>query len=238
MSLVGCGCALVVLGMSLLIVGFTWLTYRQAKGLADGILDPEKRAAKTQEILHYRTTPEGYHPVGGFSIPFLFKTAILSDKREIRAVEKGPGPEEQKADLFDRRGFLFVETPGFRSNDSEIRDYFTGDSEGVETPTDFSTQGGDVELNIGFDVREVLGRGRVPIPRGEALYVARRGRLDVEDTEIEGLSTLMYLDCAEDNRIRFGLWFTPAPDDPAALTGTPADPEALEGFLGHFEVCR
>lgn len=238
LSFLGCGCALVVLGISLAVVGFTWFTYRQAKGLAEGITDPEKRAAKTREILHYRELPEGYHPVGGFSIPILFKTAILSDKREIRAVEKAPGMEEEKADLFDRRGFLFVETPGFRSNDSEIRDYFTTGSEDADGPTDFSTQGGDVNLDVQFDVREVLGRGRVPIPRGEALYVARRGRLEIEDSEIEGLSTLMYLDCAEDDRIRFGLWFTPTPEEGADLSGTPADPEALEGFLGHFEVCR
>lgn len=238
LSLLGCGCALVVLGITLVVVGFTWFTYRQAKGLAEGITDPAKREAKARKILHYEELPEGYHPVGGFTIPFLFKTAILSDKQEIEAVEEEPG---KKADLFNRRGFLFVETPGFRADDSEIRDYFIGPSEGseeTEAPTDFSTQSGDVNLNVQFDVREVLGRGRVPIPRGEALYVARRGRLAVEDKKIEGLSSLIYLDCAEDDRVRFGLWFTPVPDPPTELTGTPADPNALEGFLGHFRVCR
>lgn len=238
LSFLGCGCALVVLGISLVVVGFTWFTYRQAKSLAEGITDPEKRAAKTREILHYEELPEGYHPVGGFTIPWLFKTAILSDKGKIEAVERAPGQDDAKADLFDRRGFLFVETAGFRGNDSEIRDYFSNPSESGDAPTDFSTQGGDVNLNVQFDVREVLGRGQVPIPRGEALYVARRGRLEVEDKEIEGLSTLIYLDCAHDGRIRFGLWFTPEPEDATDLAGTPADPAALEGFLGHFGMCR
>jgi hypothetical protein len=95
----------------------------------------------------------------------------------------------------------------------------------------------------------VLGRGAVPIPGGEALWVARRGTVGVREARFEGFATLLYLRCGEGRRIRLGLWFAALPEGeetaaegapppaPESLEGTPADPRALEGFLGHFEVC-
>lgn len=244
-SLLGCGCGLLVLGVLAVIVGMTWFTYRQAKGLAEGFTDPERRAASAQEILAYEELPAGYQALGGFSVPFLFKTALLTDKEQVEAAPEGSG---ESADLFDTRGFVYVETLGMGQRDDQIRAYFEssqdqGQAQEGTGPVNIST-GGDTNIDVDFEVREVLGRGTVPVPFGEALYVARAGKLEIEEKKLDGLSTLVYVDCQDDSRVRFGLWFAPLPEPaeaggaPAGLDGTPADPAAIEEFLGHFQICR
>lgn len=237
LSLLGCGCAALVTLVMLAVVGITYFTYRQAKGLQENFTDPEKRAEKVAELMRPTAMPEGYQPLGGFRVPFLMDLAVLTDKAEPEGGEDGGG------DLFDRGGFFYVSTFGFGRDDAEIRAYFEeGEEQGSEglrnVPFDVESGG---EMDVEFGLQEEIDRGEVPIPGGRALYVARRGELRLEGERTEGLSTMVYLDCDDDNRMRFGLWFEMAPEtaegEEMDLTGSPADPPALEAFLGHFRVC-
>ena len=53
---------------------------------------------------------------------------------------------------------------------------------------------------------------------------------------------MIRVDCPQDDRLRMGLWFIPDPaprekPEGAAFAGTPADPEAIRNFAGHFRFC-
>jgi hypothetical protein len=131
---------------------------------------------------------------------------------------------------------------GFFGKGEQIRAYFHDEGAGPAPDAENLGGQGDLEIDIAFEGREVVGRGTLPIPRGEALYLARRGRLELEGTAQEGLSTLAYLDCEADRRVRFALWFrgleeAPAEAGGALPPGSPADPEALRELLSAFEVC-
>jgi hypothetical protein len=52
----------------------------------------------------------------------------------------------------------------------------------------------------------------------------------------------MLVDCPGDTRLRTGVWYAPDPapqasSDAVDLAGTPADPAAIQAFMGHFRLC-
>lgn len=238
-SLFGCGCAAVVLAVMLGLVAVSVVTHRQAQRFRQELGDPAA-AAQVAEVLPHRRLPPGYHPLGGLSVPLLFDMAILTDlPPEERSSQKG-------APRFHRSGFLYVSSFSLRDHRAQLTRYFEqgpgpgGREMELTLPDDEIGQ----DLGLGFESREVLGRGAMAIPGGEALWVARRGTVSLRDEGFEGLATLLYLPCENDRRIRLGLWFAPLPEEAApstqgssSLRGTPADPRAVERFLGHFEVC-
>jgi len=234
-SLLGCGCATGVLGLMLVVGGLLFLTYRQSQRLQGGYQEPAVAAEQVAGVLPYQELPDGYYPFGGASVPVFFRLAILTD---LPPEERPPGRQGPR---FGRSGFVYFSTFSLRSDDSELLQYFEqgpepGEEEmEVEIPED--SLAGDLEMD--FEPHEVLGRGGTPIRGGRAYYVSRRGRLEVSGDGFPGLATLFYVKCDEGRRVRFGLWFGP---EPAAGTapryrGTPADPEALSSFLGHFLIC-
>lgn len=234
-SFLGCGCAALVLVAMLGIVGVSVLSWRQAKQFRAGLGDPAVAAAQVAEVLPHRSLPEGYYPLGGLSVPLLFDLAALTDLP----------PEERSAAedaaRFHRAGFLYVSRLSPRGADAQLT---RGFEEGSGGEMELTLPDDDIgrDLAVGFDSREVLGRGAVAIPGGEALWVARLGTVSLRDDSFEGLATLLYLRCGDDRRIRLGMWFAPLPGGAAApeastWPGTPADPRAVERFLGHFEVC-
>ncbi|HTQ78970.1 MAG TPA: hypothetical protein VMM92_03155, partial [Thermoanaerobaculia bacterium] len=67
--------------------------------------------------------------------------------------------------------------------------------------------------------------------------------INFDGQPLHGIVTLFLVDCPDTRRTRLGLWFgpDPHPDKPAAaddLTGSPADPQALAQFAGHFRFCQ
>jgi hypothetical protein len=66
--------------------------------------------------------------------------------------------------------------------------------------------------------------------------------MNVQGQTVRGIATFLLVDCPNHERTRLGLWFgpDPHPEVPAAsddVTGSPADPQALAEFAGHFQFC-
>jgi hypothetical protein len=106
---VGWGCAVVALLIVLAIGGMAWWGYRLAKGIERDFKDPAARQAKTRAVVPYETLPAGYHPLGGFSVPFLMDMAMFTD-RPPDAIDQG---EE-----FDKSGFFFISSTRAASSSS------------------------------------------------------------------------------------------------------------------------
>lgn len=253
-SLLGCGCAVLVLGALLIFAGVTFVTYRQAERFKAGYDgDPEAAAARVRAVLPHAELPAGYYPLGGLSVPFLFDLAVLTD---LPPGERSPRPGTRR---FRERGLLYVSTLSPRRDDAQVRAYF---EEGPEPAA--GGRGDDMELVIpddeigsdlalAFESRELVGRGRVALPGGEAYYAARRGELSISGRSSPGLATFLYMRCAGGGRrLRLGLWFAAEPqsrpaegveaggaatEELAEAPPSPADPQALEAFLAPLRVC-
>lgn len=225
---IGCGCAgLVILGMAAM-AGFTWFAYRKGKEIEQTWSDPKAREQKSKEVIAYNQLPEGYYPLGALSIPFLFDMAMFGDDPP----PDGATPDDHEG--FKERGFLYFKLR-MVGDEKELRDYMSG--KGKEP--DWMTKGG------GPDVRnqEVLGRGELEAAGQKLFYTASRGEVNHDGRHQDGITTMMMIDCPNDKRVRFGLWFgpDPSPGTPAGqvdLAGTNGDPEEIRKFASHFRFCQ
>ena len=247
-SVIGCGCAVVVALFLLAIVASTLLTYRAGQRMKEVAADPQRAAAAVAEVLPYEELPDGYHPVGVLSVPWVMDIAFLG----------GPGVPAEGESL--SQGFVFV----------RIRDWFGRGERSREVLE--SGEGDDAPIaqqQIRFEPEETLGRGELESGGATVGWVARRGKVEMNVSDVigdedgdgagprgrgavevrtgdegpqRGILTVLSIDCGEEGWQRMGIWFErdPAPDTPpeqADLTGTPADPDAIARHLGHFRLC-
>lgn len=225
---IGCGCGVLVALILASVVGITYVGYKKGKEFEESFKDPVKREAKTREILRYEKLPAGYYPMGAFSIPMMMDMAILSDK------EPPPGVDQRHGGGFDDRGFVYMVLRDWMGKRGELQAYM----EGTGKRPDWMKKS-DVDL----ETQEVLGRGTLKLDGRTALYVASRGEVQRRGHQTnKGLITLISIDCPDDKRLRLGIWFSPDPTagkpaDTADLSGTNADPAAIQEFASHFHLC-
>lgn len=206
----------------LTIVGLAWYGYGQGERFREALRDPASRDAASAEVLGYRQLPAGYHPMGGFSIPFVMEMAMLSDRNP------GPGETvEGPGDAFGRRGFVYMETRGRGGRGRELREYFRGERERASF---FQ------EIDGRFEAEEPLGRGGLRAGGAEVRYVAERGRMELGEGTVPTVLARLLVEC-DDDRLRAAMWFEEAPGADGGYGGTPADEEALKRFLDHFRLC-
>jgi len=223
---VGCG-AMVLLGL-IAISGFTYLVYRKGKEMKESFTDPKVRDQKTREVLPYTTLPAGYYAGGAMSIPFLMDFAVFTDREPVN----GEGPDQGN---FDKRSFIFMNMRHLRDNREKMERYLRGEA---PAPEDSAWS----NSNVNFDAKKVIRRGQVEVGGQTVLYQASSGEISHKQggasvtQKKEGIVTMVMPKCADD-RLRFGIWMGPPPaaED---YTGTPADPAALQEFLGHFRMCE
>ncbi|HEX2225412.1 MAG TPA: hypothetical protein VHN15_14520 [Thermoanaerobaculia bacterium] len=255
-SYLGCGCAAVMLLGLAGFTGLTWVGFRAGKQMEAGFRDPEARVRQVREILPYEQLPAGYHPFGAISIPLVMKTVILSDREPETQVEEG-------APDVGERGFFYTSFLAFGSREEGLKRFVQGgQGDGAKSTIDT----GSVKFEVGRPIRTgsfTAGGGQVQfgVYRGDAQTVtpgqrsqdAQRGEPAAPAAEVppaqappeedrKALVALLQIKCPQDNRARMGIWFTPdpAPGQPtegAAFAGSPADPQAIERFAGHFQFC-
>jgi hypothetical protein len=220
---IGIGCGVALLLVVLAVAGVTVLAVRKGKQIEAEMKDPVTRAAKVREVLG-GDIPPGYHPVVSISIPLLMEMAMLGDQPPDA---KG-GPSRQQ-----ERGFLYVNTLATGSQQDELKRYFEGT---IDDPESLR------RANIHLDAKETIRRGSLDLPGQQTLYLAQRGSLAMDKHRMEGITTLIFVDCPSDTRQRMGIWFgpDPAPDAPVESVdwaGSVADEASMSEFMGHFKLC-
>jgi len=221
---VGIGCAGVLGILVIAVVGLGYFGFRYAKQVSEEMKDPVAREAKVKAVLGADAIPPGYFPVLGLSIPAILDTAILSDREDL---ESG-GP------AFDHHGFIYMKVRG-SGQQKELRDYFEG------TTKESGLLRGQ---SVRHRTRDVIRRGEIKEADRSLLYVAERGTIETHNVEIEGVTTMILIECRDDTtRSRFGIWFGPDPDPAAPVksanfSGSPADEAEIRAFARHFDFCR
>jgi hypothetical protein len=222
---IGVGCLVVAAVAAACAVGAGFWVYRGAKRIEAELKDPRLRDEQARSILGVARMPDGYYPRAAFTAPFgVMRLAVLLDR---------PGGPEAAGDDFGERGFVFVEMMRLGQNEQELRDYFEG--RGTEPAV---LRQSSIRLEGG----EVLRRGSLSLDPAQVLYVAQRGGVQMQAHHGKGITTLILVECPQDDKLRLGVWLGPDPDPkrPAAeldLSGTAADEAEISGFLRQFRLC-
>jgi len=222
---VGIGCAVVAVLLVIGLVAAAFIASKKIKQFEADMKDPGVRIAKAKEVLGAKQIPAGYYATLSMSIPHLMDLAILSDRDLV------PGEKKQRA--FDERGFIYVKVFGSEADQQSLRDYFDGKTQDDEALR---------RSNIHLDVHETIKRGSFEQDGHKVLYIAQRGKITFNKEPIDGITTMILIDCTSDQKRRMAFWFGPDPSPDKAVaetdfTGTPADEAAIRTFLANFEFC-
>ncbi len=224
---VGCGCAVAIVVLAVAVAGAGFFVAKKTKDFADSMTDPVAREAKTLQVLGSDTLPPGYYPMFSVSVPWVMELAMLSDL---------PPNEDGEPQDFGDRGLIFLQLRGGLGTDmDELRDFFAGRTDDVSVLRD---------NNINIDVDEILDRGTLDRDDLELMWVAQRGDVRaMGNTRDEAITTMMLLDCPEDEKLRLAIWFekdenAQLDSEEADFSGTLADPVKIEQYAGYLHPCR
>ena len=79
-------------------------------------------------------------------------------------------------------------------------------------------------------------------PDARLLWAAHRGGVEARGQRGDGLTTLILVECEENQKLRLGIWFGPDPEPDAPLDeadwdGSVADEREIREFMDHFALC-
>lgn len=215
LGVLGCGCFLVV---AVTGIWLGWVFYRGVQNLAADFADPEARTRKVLAELGADELPKGYHAAMTVDVPLPFDMVILSDEPwDLPEGVDGPTPTEPIYGVPGTKLFYYIH---IQAEDRSGQDPFAREFVG-----EHKLAQGDLHLN------------------GDLVaWEAHFGRLKRPGDPADGLFARLRIEC-DDDETRRGVWFhqaAPPPSAPSAedLRGTPADPNAIQDFLAHFDLCH
>ena len=205
---VGLGCGGVLLVCMVIAAVGVFFLYGRMKNFEKQFSDPAVREARVRELMGASEIPEGYHAFMTFSIPWVMDMAILSDRDFVQKPPSGSSP-------FERRGFIYVHVPMKKAGGKKWQEFL----EGKRNPDEFLQSN-----EIRFRQHETIGRGVIHAEDGTNYhYVAARGEVNIGRETKEGITTLIGVECPNDEKLRLGIWL--GPDPTGGSTETPAAPE-------------
>jgi hypothetical protein len=184
-TVLGCGCAVVIVFFLVAVLTLTWGTYRAGKDFGRMARDPEAAAERAREVVEFGELPEGYRAYGAFSVPLLLDVAFFmatpegvvdgetEEAAEAAEAGRATGGEEQPPD----RGFLYIKLRDWMGRGDELREALGG-SEADEAPL--------AQQGLDFDPSEVVARGRLVSGRAQVQWLARRGNVRVDPEAFGG----------------------------------------------------
>jgi hypothetical protein len=209
-TLAGIGCAALVAAAVVAFCAFVYVGQRMARSVRAQQANPVLRRERVQELVQAREMPAGYAPALGLSVPFLGQVAVL----------ERVDPATGVVFLLQRTGAADEEWSADVDRLLALRGLVLDPGEPIASGE--RTAGGAALAYRAL--RTQLGRG--PARPSSPVLVAL---VDVRCPAAHAGSWL-------------GVWIEPdpavvGPIDPAALRGTPADPEAIAGFMSAFRLC-
>lgn len=228
---VGCGCG----GCVFLVVAAMVMTALFGVSLFEGFVtdmkDPEVRGTRAKEILGTAELPSDYQARLFVRIPFFVDVVILTDGPRDEGVEDIDDLEPLGSEHLGDHAFLYLSFRG-DIDDRDFDEMFSGSNRSRNR----------VDFDAHFESDEVLSEGGFDLERGELRYTVHRGVLVTEDRRrVDGLYSVMRIDCPDDSRTRAALWFEKIHGEAGGaaveLSGTPGDEDTLRRFMGQFNVC-
>jgi hypothetical protein len=186
-TVLGCGCAVVIVFFLAAVLTVTWSTYRAGRDFERVARDPEAAAERAREVVEFTELPEGYRAFGALTVPFLLDVAFFMAPIEAPGEEPGggaaaaPGVEvgeaaEGEEPLHVDRGFLYVRLRDWMGRGDELR---------RELLAEGSDEAPLTQEGLDFDPTEVVGRGELESGEAKVTWLARRGKITI-DTEAFG----------------------------------------------------
>jgi hypothetical protein len=217
------GCSIPVVLILILFGGALFFGYRMASQITDD--SPENRSARARDVLGCEAIPEGYHPAITLSVPFLFEMTMLSD-RPFEPTSKDKSPP------FEEKGLIYVKSIR-GNNEQKLRDFIDGKAD----PAELLGQG-----NIRIGKLEPIARGEVEGAGGILHWASNRGTMQAHGKNIDGLVSLVYVECKGDSRFRLAVWFGPDPNKDVEIAkadyaGTAASEGQIQAFMSQFSLC-
>ncbi len=235
---VGCGCALLAVGMVTAIGACGMMGWREIRDLEATMKDPVVREQKVLEMLGTDALPDGLYAQFYLRIPFLLDVAMVSDIASDAGFEEGHRPftfDQQMVSVLDVRD-LGGHRAQFRSNLEDER-----------LATDALE---DVDVDLGFRAREVLGRGELAFDGWTYVHQRVRGQSSGPGSRREGVGVLGEIRCDDDDgRLRILSWFradeasedSASPEEGAnqrlAELGSPENEDDIQRLFRAFAPC-
>lgn len=198
-----------------------FIGYRSVHNLKLQMTDADLRELRARAVLRFAEMPPGWHAGVGRSVFPLVEAAVLFD----RPLDDGLTSERTE------RMFLYIHWP-WGSPDPQ------GYLDGTEDAGRLVAEHG-FHLERGTPIRD----GRLAVGPAEVTWTAHRGTMSTGDgRRLTGVTTMMLVECPDDDRLRLGFWVGPDPHPAlgvaeASFEGTPADPERIRGLLAGFDLC-